>query len=50
MSLIGTGLTPDVEVSLTEEEAAKLAAGQLAPEEDPQLQALIDQMERQMTS
>ena len=50
VSLIGTGLTPDVEVSLTEEEAAKLAAGQLAPEEDPQLQALIDQMERQMTS
>lgn len=50
VSLIGTGLTPDVEVSLTEEEAAKLAAGQLAPEEDPQLQTLIDQMERQMTS
>ena len=50
VSLIGTGLTPDMEVSLTEEEAAKLAAGQLAPEEDPQLQALIDQMERQMTS
>lgn len=50
VSLIGTGLTPDVEVSLTEEEAVKLAAGQLAPEEDPQLQALIDQMERQMTS
>lgn len=50
VSLVGTGLTPDVEVSLTEEEAAKLAAGQLAPEEDPQLQALIDQMERQMTS
>lgn len=50
VSLIGTGLTPDVEVSLTEEEAAKLAAGQLAPEEDPQLQALIDQMKRQMDS
>ena len=50
VSLIGTGLTPDVEVSLTEEETVKLAAGQLAPEEDPQLQALIDQMERQMTS
>lgn len=40
-SLIGTGLTLDREVALTEEEDAKLRAGKLAPEEDPQLQAAI---------
>ena len=39
VSLIGAGLTLDQEVALTEEEAAKLAAGTLSPQEDPQLQA-----------
>lgn len=40
-SLAGVGLTPDVEVILTEEETAKLYAGQLPVEEDPQIQAAI---------
>lgn len=44
VSLIGTGITPDVTLSLTEEEAARLSAGTLDPEEDPQLQALIGLM------
>ena len=39
--LIGTGLTLDREVTLTEEQSAALAAGTLAPEDDPQLQAAI---------
>ena len=39
--LIGTGLTLDQEVTLTEEQSAALAAGTLAPEDDPQLQAAI---------
>ena len=38
-SLAGVGLTPDVEVLLTEEEAAKLQYGTLPVEEDPQIQA-----------
>lgn len=40
-SLAGVGLTPDVEVILTEQENALLRAGQLPVEEDPQLQAAI---------
>ena len=40
-SLAGVGLTPDVEVPLTEEEAAKLQYGTLPVEEDPQIQAAI---------
>ena len=39
--LIGTGLTLDREVTLTEEQSAALAAGTLAPEDDPQLQAAV---------
>ena len=39
--LIGTGLTLDREVTLTEEQSAALASGTLAPEDDPQLQAAI---------
>lgn len=46
VSLIGTGITPDVELSLDEERAAKLSAGTLEPEDDPQLQALITLMEQ----
>ena len=40
-SLAGVGLTPDVEVILTEEENALLQVGQLPVEEDPQIQAAI---------
>lgn len=39
--LIGTGLTLDQEVTLTEEQNTALASGTLAPEDDPQLQAAI---------
>ena len=39
--LIGTGLTLDREVTLTEEQSAALSSGALAPEDDPQLQAAI---------
>lgn len=39
--LIGVGLTPDQVVELDEEQAAKLKAGTLAPEGDPQLQAAV---------
>ena len=45
VSLIGAGLTLDQEVTLTEEEAAKLAAGTLSPQEDPQLQAALALLE-----
>lgn len=40
-SLAGVGLTPDVEVPLTEEQATKLASGTLPVEEDPQIQAAV---------
>ena len=39
--LIGTGLALDREVTLTEAQSAALAAGTLAPEDDPQLQAAL---------
>ena len=42
VSLIGTGLTLDREIALTEEQAAALSAGTLDPSEDPQLQAAIE--------
>lgn len=41
-SLADVGLTPDVEVLLTEEETAKLLTGTLPVEEDPQIQAAIE--------
>lgn len=40
-SLVGVGLTPDVELPLTEEQAAALYYGNLTTEEDPQIQAAI---------
>ena len=40
-NLAGVGLTPDVEIPLTEEESAKLLSGALPVEEDPQIQAAI---------
>ena len=42
VSLAGVGLTPEVEVAVDEATAAKIAAGILAPEEDPQLIAAIN--------
>ncbi len=36
------GLTPDIPVTVTEEEAKEIYAGTLAPEKDPQIQAAID--------
>ena len=45
VSLIGTGLTLDREVALTEEQAAQLAAGTLEHGEDPQLQAALELMQ-----
>ena len=42
VSLAGVGLTPEVEVALTEEEAALLLSGLLPVEEDPQIQAAIN--------
>lgn len=41
-SLAGVGLQPDVELVVDEETAAKIAAGSLAPEEDPQIQAAVE--------
>ena len=45
VSLIGVGITPDIILSLSEEQAARLSAGTLEPEDDPQLQALMERME-----
>lgn len=45
VSLIGTGITPDKVLSLTEEEEALRAAGQLEAGEDPQLQAALALLE-----
>ena len=42
VSLIGTGLTLDRELSLSEEDAALLAAGTLEHSEDEQLQAALE--------
>lgn len=41
-SLVGKGLTPDVEVVVDEETAAKIYAGILEPAEDPQIIAAIN--------
>lgn len=40
-SLIGKGVTPDVAVTLDEAQAQALLYGQLAPQDDPQLQAAL---------
>lgn len=42
ISLEGVGITPDVEVPVTEEENAMIYYGLLEPEEDPQIQAAIE--------
>jgi carboxyl-terminal processing protease len=41
-SLVGKGLSPDVEVVVDEETAAKIYAGILEPAEDPQIIAAIN--------
>jgi carboxyl-terminal processing protease len=40
-SLAGVGLTPDVEVTVDKETAQAILAGNLVPEEDPQIRAAI---------
>lgn len=40
-SLIDVGVTPDMEIPLTDEETLTLARGQLDPADDPQVQAAI---------
>lgn len=42
ISLIGTGVMPDPLVELSQEEAQRLLAGTLSPEEDPQLQSALE--------
>lgn len=42
ISLIGTGVTPEPLVALSQEEAQRLLAGTLSPEEDPQLQSALE--------
>lgn len=42
ISLIGTGVTPEPLVGLSQEEAQRLLAGTLPPEEDPQLQSALE--------
>lgn len=41
ISLEGVGITPDVEIPVDEETFAEIYYGQLAPEEDPQIQAAL---------
>ena len=41
-SLAGVGLTPEVEIIVDEETAAKISAGILEPEEDPQIIAAVN--------
>ena len=41
VSLIGTGLTPDTEVTLSEEDQQRLLAGELTPAEAAQFQAAV---------
>lgn len=45
ISLIGTGVTPEPLVALSQEEAQRLLAGTLSPEEDPQLQSALEALE-----
>ena len=42
VSLAGVGLTPEVEMTVDDATAAKILAGTLAPEEDPQILAAIN--------
>ncbi len=42
VSLAGVGITPDITVEVTEDQAFQIYAGILAPEGDPQIQAAVD--------
>lgn len=42
VSLEGVGITPDVEVSVTEDQGAMIYYGTLDPREDPQIQAAVE--------
>ena len=46
ISLEGVGITPDVEVIVEPETADEIYYGQLPPEEDPQIQAALDVLNR----
>jgi carboxyl-terminal processing protease len=49
VSLAGTGLTPDIELPLTDEEFELLYYGLLPPEDDPQLQAAAELLAGEIT-
>lgn len=44
VSLIGTGITPDPMVELSQEDQQRLLMGTLPPEEDPQLQGALESL------
>jgi len=48
ISLIGTGLTLDKEISLTDQEAASFSAGTLDHADDPQLQAALELLQEKL--
>ena len=48
-SLAGIGITPDLEISLSDDEAACLAAGTLALSDDPQLLGAISALDPEKT-
>ena len=45
VSLAGVGLTPDLEIPLSEEQAAQVASGTMDPQQDPHIQAAIEWLE-----
>jgi len=45
-SLAGVGITPEIYVEVDDETAAKIYAGTIQPEEDPQLQAAIQALKK----
>lgn len=45
VSLAGVGLTPDLEIPLSEEQAAQVARGTMDPQRDPHIQAAIEWLE-----
>ena len=46
VSLAGVGITPDVVVPVDEETAAAIYYDQLEPEDDPQIQAALELLEK----
>ncbi len=45
VSLEGVGIIPDIQIEVDEEMAALIYYGQLAPEEDPQIQAAVEALQ-----